>query len=72
MGKVNNAVNTTGKIIISIVLILFFILCLVGMVLIWFSDWEIGLKIFVFIIALILGPGFATIALVSNHYRKIR
>lgn len=72
MSKVTTAVNTTGKIIISAVLILFFILCLVGMVLVWFSDWDIGLKIFVFIIALILGPGFTTMVLVNAHFRNKR
>ena len=72
MSKVTTAVNATGKIIISVVLIAFFIICLVGMVLVWFSDWDIALKIVVFILALILGPGFTTMALVNAHFRNKR
>ena len=72
MKKIDSAATFIGKIIISVVLILFFILCLVGMVLVWFSNWDVSLKIFAFIIALMLGPGFAIIVLVSNHYRRIK
>ena len=70
MSKLKNAVHSTGKIIISVVLYLFIALCLAGMVLVWFSSWDIALKIVVFILALILGPGFTTMVLVNAHFRN--